>query len=344
MPPRFTNRKRKAPASKDQESGKEGAVSKRTRQSKKEFSKGRNDQQPALKHLPVSAWSVDLVCEWAKGILDSSAAVGLFETEEKEKLVGYFSKQRINGHILSAYREEDIQELLKEAVPDKRGPRSYLDIELKKLLTSSASLPEQAPGAPHSFICLLKTNLDILIDLVEQGKKRRGPEKISRIDGHFRTQKISESNASEVKQEVMGEQKKVRAVRRMSKAIDWSERLQQQTEKIKDAREQFCERLRDQKSSYERLKKFNNDLSQLLSEAVGKNRYADTTSWTNELRLLLRTVQGKQKLSTIVVVGDTGTGKSSLLNAILDESAVLPTNCNGRACTGLPLSACSSVI
>jgi hypothetical protein len=37
--------------------------------------------------------------------------------------------------------------------------------------------------------------------------------------------------------------------------------------------------------------------------------------------------------STVVVVGDTGAGKSSVLNALLDETALLPTN-GMRACTG----------
>ena len=39
--------------------------------------------------------------------------------------------------------------------------------------------------------------------------------------------------------------------------------------------------------------------------------------------------------STVVVVGDTGAGKSSLLNALLDETSLLPTN-GMRACTGRP--------
>ena len=53
----------------------------------------------------------------------------------------------------------------------------------------------------------------------------------------------------------------------------------------------------------------------------------------SELEELIKT-QNEKVCSTLVVVGDTGSGKSSLLNALLNESELLPTNGSGNACTG----------
>jgi hypothetical protein len=59
--------------------------------------------------------------------------------------------------------------------------------------------------------------------------------------------------------------------------------------------------------------------------------------WLDDLeRAAGRVVTAK---STVVVVGDTGAGKSSLLNALLDETSLLPTN-GMRACTGRRRSLC----
>ena len=116
----------------------------------------------------------------------------------------------------------------------------------------------------------------------------------------------------------------------------WAERIKEQADRVSRAREEFQERLRDQKLHCGRIEELADGLAQLLSEAVGPKKYADTEPWAGELGQMRAGFRGRQGLSTIVVVGDTGTGKSSLLNAILDESSVLPTNCNGRACTGPP--------
>jgi hypothetical protein len=53
----------------------------------------------------------------------------------------------------------------------------------------------------------------------------------------------------------------------------------------------------------------------------------------SELEKLVK-LQNENMSSTLVVVGDTGSGKSSLLNALLGESELLPTNGTGNACTG----------
>jgi hypothetical protein len=53
----------------------------------------------------------------------------------------------------------------------------------------------------------------------------------------------------------------------------------------------------------------------------------------SEVEKLLE-MQNENMYSTLVVVGDTGSGKSSLLNALLRESELLPTNGSGNACTG----------
>jgi hypothetical protein len=52
-----------------------------------------------------------------------------------------------------------------------------------------------------------------------------------------------------------------------------------------------------------------------------------------EIKALVE-MQDDLMYSTLVVVGDTGSGKSSLLNALLRESELLPTNGSGNACTG----------
>jgi tRNA U34 5-carboxymethylaminomethyl modifying GTPase MnmE/TrmE len=52
------------------------------------------------------------------------------------------------------------------------------------------------------------------------------------------------------------------------------------------------------------------------------------------LKLKIEELAKKDMHSTLVVVGDTGSGKSSLLNALLRESELLPTNGVGNACTG----------
>ena len=130
----------------------------------------------------------------------------------------------------------------------------------------------------------------------------------------------------------------VPSVQLVVSAEEWFKRSAEQTRKIKDARSKFQEKSRDQISCCEVIERSVGDLRRLLSEAVGPKKYTDPKPWNKQLDLMDEHFQERQKLSNIIVVGDTGAGKSSLLNAILDEWSVLPTNCSGRACTGLPLA------
>jgi GTPase SAR1 family protein len=57
-----------------------------------------------------------------------------------------------------------------------------------------------------------------------------------------------------------------------------------------------------------------------------------TQSWIDSIDKL--SLQHKRKRTIIGVVGNTGAGKSSVINALLDEERLLPTNCM-RACTAV---------
>ena len=104
----------------------------------------------------VSKWTFDLVCGWLKGVLDSDSAKGLFETEEKERLVNYFRAQRINGHVLLNFTQEEKADLLKEAVPAQRGPQSFLSKAIQELVECSSIFSDQISSGvyvPYHF-CL----------------------------------------------------------------------------------------------------------------------------------------------------------------------------------------------
>lgn len=55
--------------------------------------------------------------------------------------------------------------------------------------------------------------------------------------------------------------------------------------------------------------------------------------WLNRVTSLKESV--KKTRTVIGILGNTGAGKSSLINALLDEENLLPTNCM-RACTAVP--------
>lgn len=59
---------------------------------------------------------------------------------------------------------------------------------------------------------------------------------------------------------------------------------------------------------------------------------ADAASWVQAIEKLLP--QAVRKRTVVGVVGNTGAGKSSVINAMLDEERLVPTNCM-RACTAV---------
>jgi hypothetical protein len=76
---------------------------------------------------------------------------------------------------------------------------------------------------------------------------------------------------------------------------------------------------------------------QMLSEfKILLSRYAasneDARSWKHAIETL--TPQAAQTRTVIGVIGHTGAGKSSVINALLDEERLVPTNCM-RACTAV---------
>jgi hypothetical protein len=66
--------------------------------------------------------------------------------------------------------------------------------------------------------------------------------------------------------------------------------------------------------------------------AAQSNSQADAEEWVTQIDAL-RT-QAEQTRTVVGVVGNTGAGKSSVINALLDEERLVPTNCM-RACTAV---------
>ncbi|KAI3323344.1 hypothetical protein HD806DRAFT_496329 [Xylariaceae sp. AK1471] len=70
-----------------------------------------------------------------------------------------------------------------------------------------------------------------------------------------------------------------------------------------------------------------------LQDALSTHRNPDVDAWIKTITdLRMRTVPTR---TVVGVVGNTGAGKSSIINALLDEERLLPTNCL-RACTASP--------
>lgn len=112
----------------------------------------RNDNGAAASDDSVSTWTVDLVCQWLKAVLNSESAQELFETEEKDTLEKYFRAERINGHVLLNFTDEDRAAFLREAVPAQKGPQLYINKEIQKLVESFMSNgADKGPGACQVF-------------------------------------------------------------------------------------------------------------------------------------------------------------------------------------------------
>lgn len=73
-----------------------------------------------------------------------------------------------------------------------------------------------------------------------------------------------------------------------------------------------------------------NELQEKFSPYAASN--ADAQSWKQAIEKLIP--QAEQTRTVIGVVGNTGAGKSSVINAVLNEENLVPTNCM-RACTAV---------
>jgi phage shock protein A len=73
-----------------------------------------------------------------------------------------------------------------------------------------------------------------------------------------------------------------------------------------------------------------NNLSERFSRYAASS--ADAKSWSQAIEKLIP--QAERKRTVVGVVGNTGAGKSSVINAMLDEERLVPTNCM-RACTAV---------
>ncbi|PBP27375.1 hypothetical protein BUE80_DR001561 [Diplocarpon rosae] len=75
---------------------------------------------------------------------------------------------------------------------------------------------------------------------------------------------------------------------------------------------------------------FLQNLKKPMEEFVGQNK--DAQHWVSQIDSLIK--QNVDTPTIIGVVGNTGAGKSSVINAVLEEERLVPTNCM-RACTAV---------
>jgi hypothetical protein len=74
------------------------------------------------------------------------------------------------------------------------------------------------------------------------------------------------------------------------------------------------------------------NLLQSLKDTFSHHTSEDGVVWTEAIDKLIP--QAERKRTIVGVVGNTGAGKSSVINAMLDEERLVPTNCM-RACTAV---------
>lgn len=74
-------------------------------------------------------------------------------------------------------------------------------------------------------------------------------------------------------------------------------------------------------------------LSAIEEPLSSLHKNSDAQKWLEQIEILRRSSATKTR-TVIGVVGNTGAGKSSVINAILDEERLVPTNCM-RACTAV---------
>lgn len=73
-----------------------------------------------------------------------------------------------------------------------------------------------------------------------------------------------------------------------------------------------------------------NELTEALTS--GGTAFEDTGAWVKQIEDIKK--QAQYQRTIVGVVGNTGAGKSSVINALLEEERLVPTNCM-RACTAV---------
>ena len=92
----------------------------------------------------------------------------------------------------------------------------------------------------------------------------------------------------------------------------------------------------EQEASLERLELGTPIGLNLLDEIAAIFGKVQAVPEIEQLKMTIKEVKGTLRAERVIVgvVGDTGAGKSSVINALLDEECIVPTNCM-RACTAV---------